>query len=150
MKSSNVIQITISTDMSVCPYGVRLFVRPFITNCFSPNQQMLQIISPQDHPRPPGSTPGIISGERGQAFTRKCLRSGHFIEIYNTILTVTYVCPSFVLRPYVTKIFFRLNCLGITLGSPPTPGVDPSPRPPGHAAPPEELAQDRRALSSMN
>ena len=70
--------------------------------------------------------------------------------IYNTISTITSVCPS--VRPYVTKNFFRLNRLGIILGSPPDPQgwpLTPTPRPPGHAAPPEELARARRALSSQ-
>ena len=50
-----------------------------------------------------------------------------------------HVCPSSFrtsFRTYVTKFFFRLNHLGII------------PRPPGHAAPPEELARAQRALSN--
>ena len=49
-------------------------------------------------------------------------------------------------RVSVTNFFFRLNDLGIT---PRPPGSHPNPPPPGHAAPPEELAKARRALSSI-
>ena len=49
---------------------------------FLPNQQMLLIRSPQDHPPTPRVDPGVIPGERGQAFARKCLRSGHFLVIH--------------------------------------------------------------------
>ena len=73
--------------------------------------------------------------------------------IYNTISTITTVCPSvrsFGVRCSVFvrhKFFFHLNRLGLTL----TPGVDPRGWPrvaPGHKALPEELARARRALSS--
>ena len=60
-----------------------------------------------------------------------------------------HVCPS--MRPYVSMYvcmsqnFFSLKS---PWGHPLTPEVDPSPRPPGHAAPSEELAKARRAFSS--
>ena len=56
-------------DRHVC-LSIRLSVlRPsFVRSCITPNQQMLLIRSPWDHPSypSPGVEPGVIPGERGQ------------------------------------------------------------------------------------
>ena len=69
--------------------------------------------------------------------------------IYNTISTITSVCPS--VRPSFVRSSENFVLLKLPWNHPLTPGVDPRGWPrvaPGHAAPPEELARARRALSS--
>ena len=100
-------------------------------------------------------------------FVNGYIRPSHFFspnqQIYITISTNTSVCPSDV-RPASGgvrhKIFFSLKSPwdhSLTPGlipypNPPDPRgwpLIPTPRPPGHAAPPEELAKARRAFSSI-
>ena len=73
------------------------------------------------------------------------------LHIYITISTITSVCPS--VRFPVSVWFSSQNIFAhkSSWNHPLTPGVDHRGwpwLPPGHAAPPEELARARRALSS--
>ena len=78
----------------------------------------------------------------------------HYVSKVNLLNLNIYfdcqACPSSV-RVCVSLCVTKFFSLKSPWDHPPTHGVDPltpTPRPPGHAAPPEELARARRALSS--
>ena len=78
-------------------------------------------------------------------------RNDQVVTIYITISTITSVHPCVRCASGVRCSSQKFFLLKSPWNHPLTPGVDPRgwPRvPPGHAAPPEELARARRALSS--